>query len=161
MCFLLIHTHSYTDGCIGRCLFIVLPKEASTCGPGKPELIHWPSDWWATALPPELHLPQTHKAFVRVYKGSRKGWHGHVNDLLLISCEITCKCTLCKGLWGFSWSYGSFYVSLSHFLVIMLWCWAWALFFLHSVWAISPVLDSGLCCGHLYDLLSYLVSYFS
>ena len=41
----------------GNVGFSVLPKDASTCRPGKPESNHRPSDWWATALPTELQPP--------------------------------------------------------------------------------------------------------
>ena len=42
------------DTSVGNVGFSVLPEDASTCSPGKPESNHRPSDWWATALPPEL-----------------------------------------------------------------------------------------------------------
>ena len=56
------HIHTPIDASVGNVGFSVLPKEASTSD-------HQPSNWWATALPPELQgLPQSPKLFMEQFQ---------------------------------------------------------------------------------------------
>jgi len=57
------HIHTSMEASKGNVGFSVWPKDASTSDPGKPESNHQPSNWWATAAPPELQPKRVFKPF--------------------------------------------------------------------------------------------------